>query len=233
MADVAPIGDNQPPADADPLRDRLGDDYGEMIARSDELLGAFDRAPGDITDANAGPMTDFIKQIGAHVKTLDKARVAEKEPYLQGGRTVDGFFKTMTGKLEKSASALRSRLTLYERVKAAIERRAREDEERRQRKEAKRLCREAEAKAAAAQTETDLEDAVQVEAQASEAEADALKAGKAAEAKPAELHTTRGDYGASSSLRTFWDFTDLTTVTRLTSKRCAITWPRYRRRAHL
>ena len=207
MTDAAAIGDNQPPADADPLRERLGDDYGEMIARSDELLGAFDRAPGDITNANAGPMADFIKQIGAHVKALDKTRVAEKEPYLQGGRTVDGFFNAMTVKLKGKADTLRSRLTIYERARAAEERRRREDEEHRQREEAERLRREAEEKAVAAQTETDLEDAVQVEAAAGEAESDAIKAGKAAGAKPAELHTTRGDYGASSSLRTFWDFT--------------------------
>ena len=41
------------------------------------------------------------------------------------------------------------------------------------------------------------------------AAADAATASKQAKVKAAQLHTTRGDYGSSSSLRTFWDFTDL------------------------
>ena len=107
MADVAPIGDNQPPADADPLRDRLRDEHEALGQRSDELLAAALRAPEDLTDDNAGQVADFVKQIGAHRKKLDTVRVAEKEPYLQGGRTVDGFFKTMTGALDKAATGLR------------------------------------------------------------------------------------------------------------------------------
>ena len=208
MTDAA-VGHNAPPADADPLRDRLGTEYEALVGRHDDLISAFDRAPGEIDDKNAGPMADFIKQISAHVKTLDTARVAEKEPYLAGGRTIDGYFKGMTDKLKGNADTLRSRLTIYERAKAAEERRRREAEERRQRADAARLAKEAEERAAAAQTETDLEAAVEVEAQASEAQSDAALAAKAADAKPAALHTTRGDYGASSSLRTYWDFDDL------------------------
>ena len=76
-----------------------------------------------MTDENAGSVTDFIKQLGAHQKTLDKARVGEKEPYLAGGRTVDTFFNVYIADLKHSADDMRKRLTTYERAKAAEERR--------------------------------------------------------------------------------------------------------------
>ena len=109
----------------------------------------------------------------------------------------------------KAATGLRSRLTIYERAKAAEERRRREAEERHQREEAERLRREADEKAQAAQTDSDLDDAVQAEAAAGDADSDAIRAAQAADAKASDMHKTRGDYGAQSSLRTFWDFTDL------------------------
>ena len=99
MAD-APLGHNRPPADADPLRDRLGEEYATMKDRHDALLASVKAVPEVVTDANAGRVADFVKQVGAHTKALDIARVAEKEPFLNGGRTVDGYFKTMTGALE-------------------------------------------------------------------------------------------------------------------------------------
>ena len=154
-------------------------------------------------------MTDFIKQLGAHQKTLDKTRVAEKEPYLAGGRTVDTFFARYTGLLKGCADDMRARLTTYERAKAAEERRKRDEAARLEREEADRLRREAEEREKAAITAASLEEAIQADTEARQAEADAVTAKKAADAKAAELHTTRGDYGSSSSLRTFWDFTDL------------------------
>ena len=122
---------------------------------------------------------------------------------------MDTFFNVYIADLKHSADDMRKRLTTYERAKAAEERRKRDEAARLEREEADRLRREAEEREKAAQTDVDLEQAVQVDEAARQAEADAVTAKKAADAKAAELHTTRGDYGSSSSLRTFWDFTDL------------------------
>ena len=70
-------------------------------------------------------MTDFIKQLAAHMKTLDTTRVGEKEPYLEGGRTVDTFFKTLADPLDREKGTLQKRLTSYERQKAEEERQRR------------------------------------------------------------------------------------------------------------
>jgi hypothetical protein len=205
-ATIATIGDNLPPPDADPLRERLAEDHAALISRATELLEAVDRVPETVTEATAGRVSDFIKQLTGHIKALDTTRVAEKEPYLAGGRNVDGFFKAVTDPLGKAKTVVQVRLTAYLREKAEAERRAREEEARRQAEEEARLRAEAEAKAAELASESDLDDAVAAEERARQAKADRLKAEQDAKAKAAELSRTRGDYGSVGSLRTFWDF---------------------------
>ena len=220
----AMIGHNRPPADAEQISDRLAEAHAEVVKRQAELLDALTRAPDTVDDSNAGRVTDFVKQIAAATKAFNVARVAEKEPFLQGGRTVDTFFKRLADPLDKAKATLQDRLTIYERAKAAEERQWREEAARREREEAQRLqaiAAERERRAAeelerAADTDADLDDAIaadaaarQAEAEARQADADAVVAERAASAKAAQLHTTRGDYGSSSSLRTFWDFADL------------------------
>ena len=219
----AMIGHNRPPADADQISDRLAEAHAEMVERQADLLDALTRAPDTVDDANAGRVTDFVKQIAAATKHINVARIVEKEPFLNGGRTVDTFFKRLSDPLDKAKATLQDRLTIYERDKADKERRVREEAARIERKEAQRLqaiAAERERAAAererAANTDADLDGAIaaaaaarQAEADARQADADAVVAERAANAKAAELHTTRGDYGSSSSLRTFWDFADL------------------------
>ena len=156
----ATLGHNRPPADANPLRDRLAEAHAAMVARQAALLEALKRAPETVDDANAGRVTDFVKQIAAATKAMDTARIAEKEPYLAGGRTVDTFFKRLADPLDKAKGTLTARLTTYERAKAAEERRFREEAARKEREEALRLRREAEEREQAAQTDVGLEEAV-------------------------------------------------------------------------
>lgn len=202
MAEAAvAFNHNQPPADANPLRDRLNEQHAALIRRADELVAAVDRAPESINTENAGRTADFIKQISGHMKSLDSARVAEKEPYLAGGRTVDGFFKAQTDRLEKGKKTIEARLNVFLRAKADEERRRREEAERIAREEAERAARAAAEKAAAANTDADMDDAIAAEDEARRAAADAAKATQAAEAKPADLARTRGEYGAVGTLR--------------------------------
>lgn len=206
-----PIGHNKPPSDAELLRQRLAAEAAPLLARRDELLAAVERVPVEVdSDETAGRVADFIKQLTAAYKATDTARVSAKEPHLEAGRIVDGFFKAITEPLYSAKQKVEVRLTVWQRKKAEEERRRREAEERARREEAERQAREAAAAAKAAVTGTGSVDAaVTSDALARQAEADAAAASKSAAAKPAELSRQRGDYGAVASLRTFWDFKDL------------------------
>lgn len=204
-------GHNQPPEStpdqAEIIRARLEEENGPLLKRRDELLEAFERAPATVEDDDAArKVTDFVKQLTACAKDADSRRVAAKEPYLSGGRAVDGFFTPIKDAVGKAKASLESRLTDYQRKKAAEERRRREEEERKAREEAEARAREAEERAKAAETEGDLEAAIDAEDAAKQADADAVKASKEAGVKAADLHKDRGDLGAVASLRTFWDF---------------------------
>jgi hypothetical protein len=207
MDDMTPtIGDNRPPPDADPLRERLQSDHADLCSRADELLAAVERAPEVVNEDNAGAVGDFIKQLTGHRKTLDATRVNEKEPYLAGGRGVDGFFRPMMDKLDTAKKAIESRLSAYLRAKEAEERRKREEVARRAREEQQRRAAEAAKLAQAARDAKTLEEAIAAEEAAKNAEADRIKAEKESNAKAAEMSRTRGDFGSVGSLRTFWDF---------------------------
>lgn len=198
----AMIGHNQPT-----LRDELAARHEDLLKRRDELLAAAERAPLAVEDEEtAGKVQDFIKQIAACHKNAEAARVAEKEPHLDAGRMVDGYFKAVTEPLAKAKKAIEDRLTVYLRKKADAERRAREEAERLAREEAQRKAREAAEAAAKLSAETDLAGAIEAEEAAKQAEANAVKAASDADAKSAELSRTRGEYGSVGSLRTFWDF---------------------------
>lgn len=210
MEQTAPaIGDNMPP-ETPPIRDRLVEDYAALAKRRDELIEAADRAPATVEDEDtAGKIGDFIKQLTAAHKNAEAARVDEKEFFLDGGRQVDGFFKTITEPLAKAKKLIEARLTEYQRKKAAEERRRREEEERKAREEADRLAKEAAERAAALAQESDLDEALAAEEAAKAAAAVASKAHQETSANAADLSRTRGDYGSVASLRTFWNFRNL------------------------
>lgn len=81
--------------------------------------------------------------------------------------------------------------------------------------EADRVKRNADAKALIAKREAErvaAEDAAKqklVDEEAKRTEAAAIKAGRAADAKPAELGKSRGELGGQTSLKQFWNYTDL------------------------
>ena len=120
------------------LAEMLRDQHRAQLKRAEELLAAVPRVPDVANDDDAGKVGDFVKQIAACVKTLEAARVGEKEPFLQAGREVDGVFNGLKEKLEKGKAECSKKLTVYLNEKARIEREAREAEERRRAEEARR-----------------------------------------------------------------------------------------------
>lgn len=207
------VGSNMPPLDllvGEALREKLRDENQDLIKRCEELLAAADRIPGSIDDEQTAMKgADFSRQLSAAIKQADVKRVGAKEPYLEGGRNIDGFFTAISNPLERAKAKIGELLTIYQRTKAEAERRRREDEERRRREEAERLAREAAEAAAKVADEKSLQAAIEQERVAKEAVADVVKANVAAEAKSSELSRTRGEYGAVASLRTYWTFSDI------------------------
>ncbi|HDZ73739.1 MAG TPA: hypothetical protein ENH55_13420 [Aurantimonas coralicida] len=198
-------GDNLPPSAVEMLRDDLAERYRGLTARHDELLAAGVRTPSSVDDdETAGKFGDFIKQVTGAIKSAEAARIDEKEPYLEGGRAVDGFFKKIIEPLAKLKKAVEERLNIYQRRKADEERRAREEIASKAREEAEVAAREAAERAKALKTPSDMDPALAAESTATRAAEDAAVAKKAAAAKAADLSRTRGDLGSVASLRTDW-----------------------------
>lgn len=205
---TASIGHNEPPSPMEEFRLSLVTaDVAKLIARKDELLGSAARAPEIIvSDEVAGKVGDLIKLIMAAHKAAETARTNAKEPHLEAGRAVDGFYKgEILDPLDRAKRTLQGPLSSYLEQKALAARRAAEAEARRQREESERLASEAAAKA----DDNKMDEAVVAETRAIESEV-------MAQAKPAELSQTRGDYGSVSGLRTTWDYeiTDVALVPR-------------------
>ncbi len=195
---------------ADLMREYLGEEIETLAARKEALLASVGRVPPGVdNDIAAGKVADLVKLISACIKNAEVDRVARKEPFLEGGRVIDGVFRGITEPLMRAKTDVERKLTLYQREVAEAERRRREEMARVEREEAQRQFLAAQAAERNADTEADINVAISSAALARQREADAVAAQRAAEAKPAELSRQRSDYGAVASLRRFWDMDDL------------------------
>lgn len=200
---------NQPDA-ATAIRENLMEKHAEIMKRVTDLLEAAKRAPEKIeSDEVAGRMGDFSKQLAACLKNAEAARVAEKEPHLAAGRTVDGWFKNLADPLDKAKAGVGRVLTDYLRVKEAAERAERERVAREERAAALAAAEASRLAEQAARDAKTMDAAIDAEELARKAAADAALAAKEAAAKAADLSRTRGDLGSVSSLVEFWDFKDI------------------------
>ena len=189
--ETAPIGHNQPPDVLEALHGRLTKANAPLAKRRDELLAACERMPKEIDDEEmAGKFAEMLRAITTAEKAAKAERKKEKQPHLDAGRAVDGFFATITAPLERAAAPIQKALDRYQNAKAAAERQRREEEAARARAEAERL-------AAAAENDQQLEQAVVADEHAAKAE-------KLADAPAADLGRVRGEYGAVSSLKARW-----------------------------
>lgn len=192
----------------------LAETHADLARRQEEILAGLDRMPETICDDDTNAKaTDFVKAMQQFVKASEAKRVDFKQPYLDGGKAVDGFFAKLVGPVAAAKKTVEGRMTVFGRAKAEAERKAREEAARRAAEEAERQRREAEAAAQAIQDAASLDSAIGAEKAAETAAGDAAAAQRAAAAKAADLSRTRGDLGGVSSLRTFWDFRDLDRAT--------------------
>lgn len=200
------IGHNKPPFDPAEIVDlaRLPEQLRETYAFKFERVKALVDSANSwlvsfptITEPDAAAnATDRLAQIKAEIDACHgrpgSVHTLAKEPFLKGGRIVDGVLNVeLADPLRKAAEALSRPLKAYHEHQAAeAARKAREERDRLQ-KEAEEAAARA---AAAAVTEEDLEAAMI-------AEQEALQAAEAVSDKPALV---RGDYGSSSGLRGKW-----------------------------
>lgn len=190
--DIATLGDNSGDVPlAVQIKENLAEKHGDVAARSAALAGMIDRAPTSVdNEDDANKISEAIRQCTAFVKMATEIRIKEKEPYLEGGRAVDGYFQNLVVAVDKTKTALLRVRTDYDVAVERAARLAREEEARRAREEADRI-------AAEARTRADQERAAVAENRAEEAQ-------EAAKVTPAELTRTRTDTGVTTSLRSEW-----------------------------
>lgn len=192
---TATIGHNNPP----PLREILAENYAHMaqeiggIAERANLLPKLVRNDDDLDRIGV-----VVKDAKAMLKRVDAARKEEKEPHLQAGREIDGFFKVMAERLDRIATVLEDRASEYQRQKAAEARRRAEEEARKLREKEEAERRKAEEAAAAGRGKA----ADRADLKAETLAERAAEAERQAEARAADLARTRGASGTLASAKT-------------------------------
>lgn len=154
------------------------------LSRLIDFEDALGRMPEEITDdATVAKAAAFVTQITTAATDAEAKRKEEKQPFLDGGREVDGWWnEAVLGPLDKVKTTVRQRQTAYLTAKEAAER--------------ARLAEEAAKAAEAVKDEVTLTAAVQAET-------------AVAEVKTTEITRVRSSLGSTVSLRTTWDFRNL------------------------
>jgi chromosome segregation ATPase len=181
MSDIPGPGHNLPPGID---LGKAGDALAVLKPRADHLLEQAGKIPEYIDEALAGDVTDFVKSIASHIKSLEGARVAEKEPFLTAARQVDGMFNALKEQLQQAKGRIEARLAVTLRRKEAREReaaRVKAEEERRaaeaRKAEADRIAREERERADRARRDAEAaEERARVEREAAQREVDAAEA---------------------------------------------------------
>jgi hypothetical protein len=227
LAEPSPgIGHNRAPEPLDPVaavKSRLSITHRDLVARFVDLELGCARVPDSIdSEEEAGIVTDFIAQCQIHLRRADRAHKLEKTSFLQGGRTVDGFFKRRCETLSDALTPVLGRLKAYrDRVTEAASaqhqaaRQAAEEESRRAVAEAAAHRAEAERLARTTSAEDRRRAAVQLAlAEAASERADAWAREAATAPEPPRI---QGDYGATAYVTRSWTFEviDLDRVPRI------------------
>src|SRR5262245_35112277 len=135
MADFetpAPIGHNRPPAD--PLTEALAERFKPLLDEAEKLALQAQGIQSIADETGLAAAAQIVADITALVKRADRTRESEKEPHLAAGRKIDRFFNDrFDGLLDPFKAGLKNLQRTYLNAKAERERRAREDEAKRQR----------------------------------------------------------------------------------------------------
>lgn len=207
-----PSTHNQPPSDLDILRERLAEVEPLLVAQlavelavgrlpemtqalsvkldqHDAIVARYDaERPVLEDDDHLAKAANAVKAFKATKTEIDALFKPTKEPFLSGGRAVDGHFNALRARITACISPIETRINVYYQKKEA-ERRAEEDRTRKANEEAQAALRAAAAAAAAG------DGGQMAEAVAKVAEAEAAVKEAAAPTK------VRSDHGAVVSGR--------------------------------
>jgi len=210
----------QPPAPLTPkeIADYLEYSLDSLLERRVEILTAL-KDTAKVTriddDDTLGNVAENVKMALALDKTAEARRKENKEPFLLGGRAVDGWFKSFAAPIEAAVTPIRAVMDDYGKRKLARERAA---------AEAARKLAEAEAARAAefaaalmAQNKESEFGSLEWAFDAAQSRADeATRAAALADGKAADLTRHTGVYGTTTSMRSTWgwDITDAAAIPR-------------------
>lgn len=187
------IGGNNPP-----ISEVLEDTQKALLARIEPIAERANSLPRKIEDDETlGQVGDLVVDARRLITDLDNARKAEKQPYLDGGREVDNFFKAASERVERINTAFQKIAGDYQREKAAEARRKAEDEARKLREDEERKRQEAENAKRQTTTDRKHDEADEIAAKAEEAEAKAA-------ASNHELSKVKTDTGVTAGSRSTW-----------------------------
>jgi hypothetical protein len=129
----SPIGHNQPP----PITEVLSENQAALLGEVEALARLAGSAPNEVkSELDLDTVGKIVRAAADLAKRADGARVAEKDPYLVGGREVDAFFKAPLDRLDRIKKVMTDRASIYQRKvadaareKAAAEAKRLRDEE--------------------------------------------------------------------------------------------------------
>lgn len=120
-AAIAELGHNNPPEPT--LVETLAISNKELLDRMNAAMEAAVGAPADIaSQEEQNKAAEIIKILRSCELALDAERKKVKEPYLEAGKQVDGFFNSRIDKLEKSRLPLAAKSEAYSKKMEALER---------------------------------------------------------------------------------------------------------------
>lgn len=210
----------KPPAPLQPeqILAWLDYEYEEMIARRDEKIIPVLRAIAEKyqtidDDEVQGNCAENVRMAEALMKVAESHRVTAKEPFLTGGRGVDGWFGRFRDPLHEALRPVQNLMLAYAEKKLAEERRVREAARRKAEEEAAKAAQEA--AQAIKERRSHQETARKLDASEDALDA-ARRAASRADVTAAEQTRVRGVYGATAGLRTSWkwEVSDMAKVPR-------------------
>ena len=137
-------GDNKPP-EAQMLRDELLEKYDPLLKkRTAELTNQLNALPDPLPDDLLEQASELLKATSTQLQKIDGMRKVEKEPFLEGGRVVDGYFNGMADALEAARKRAKPVYETAHDLRGEAERRRQEDEARKRREAADAQRRAAE-----------------------------------------------------------------------------------------
>ena len=120
MTNLATIGHNNPPSDEEILKEKLKENYSELLAKIDTLSTY--KAPETVDAESTKDIADFLDRVKGLKKSVEAAHKKEKDSFLKLGKIVDAFKNTNVSRLDEISREAERKQFAYLQAKADAER---------------------------------------------------------------------------------------------------------------